>query len=119
MFKNIWQKIKQNHLLLMAVCCLVPVILVIGFLSLSKGNSNYGTWLIILLCPLLHILMMKGHKHSHTCKKESDKESPGEAEYKCPECGLKYQEKEWAEKCEAWCKEHKSCNLEITKYAIK
>lgn len=39
--------------------------------------------------------------------------------YKCPECGLPYEEKEWAEKCEAWCKKHKSCNLEITKYAIK
>jgi len=32
---------------------------------------------------------------------------------------LEYQEKEWAEKCEAWCKEHKSCNLKITKHAIK
>ncbi len=39
--------------------------------------------------------------------------------YKCPECGLEYKEKEWAEKCEQWCKEHKSCNLEITKHAVK
>ena len=39
--------------------------------------------------------------------------------YKCPECGYWYKEKEWAEKCEAWCKEHKSCNLEITKHAVK
>ncbi len=37
----------------------------------------------------------------------------------CEECGLKYKDKNWAEKCEAWCKEHKSCNLEITKHAIK
>lgn len=39
--------------------------------------------------------------------------------YQCPECGLKYREKEIVEKCEAWCQEHKSCNLEIIKYAVK
>jgi len=32
---------------------------------------------------------------------------------------LKYAEKEIAEKCQAWCSEHKSCNLDITKYAVK
>lgn len=37
----------------------------------------------------------------------------------CPECGFKYKEKEWADKCEAWCKEHHSCNLEITSHAEK
>jgi len=39
--------------------------------------------------------------------------------YRCSECGLGYKEKEIAEKCQAWCKEHKSCNLDIIKYAIK
>ena len=39
--------------------------------------------------------------------------------YECPECHLKYKEKEWAEKCEAWCREHQSCNLEITAHAEK
>lgn len=47
--------------------------------------------------------------------------------YQCSECGLKYADdstslvtgKEWAEKCEAWCKEHKSCNLEIIEHAVK
>lgn len=38
--------------------------------------------------------------------------------YKCEECGFTYAEKEWAEKCEAWCREHKSCNLEITSHAV-
>lgn len=36
----------------------------------------------------------------------------------CPECGLFYEEKKWANKCQAWCKEHKSCNLEITSHAV-
>jgi hypothetical protein len=39
--------------------------------------------------------------------------------YQCEECGLKYPDKDITERCEAWCKEHKSCNLEITKQAIK
>ena len=39
--------------------------------------------------------------------------------YKCPECGLEYKEKEWAKKCESWCREHQSCNLDIIKYAEK
>ena len=38
--------------------------------------------------------------------------------YRCPECNLLYKEKEIAEKCEAWCREHKSCNLDIIKEAV-
>jgi rubrerythrin len=37
--------------------------------------------------------------------------------YVCEKCGFHYAGKEWAEKCEAWCKEHPSCNLEIIQYA--
>jgi len=33
--------------------------------------------------------------------------------YICRECGFEYKDKSWAEKCEKWCKEHNSCNLEI------
>lgn len=39
--------------------------------------------------------------------------------YQCEECGLKYENKEIAEKCQDWCQEHKSCNLEIIKYATQ
>ena len=39
--------------------------------------------------------------------------------FQCEECGFKYQEKEWAEKCEAWCQEYHACNLEIIKHAIQ
>ena len=39
--------------------------------------------------------------------------------YQCPECGLHYENNEQTKKCEAWCKEHKSCNLEITSHAIE
>ncbi len=39
--------------------------------------------------------------------------------YKCTECGLHYKEKEWADKCKAWCSEHSSCSIEIIKHSIK
>ena len=38
--------------------------------------------------------------------------------YKCKECGFRYKDKEWAEKCEAWCKKHQSCNLEIIAHGM-
>jgi len=39
--------------------------------------------------------------------------------YKCEICGFSYADKDWAEKCQAWCKEHNSCNTEIIKHAVK
>lgn len=39
--------------------------------------------------------------------------------YQCPECGFHYQDTALAKKCEAWCREHKSCSIEITTYAIE
>lgn len=39
--------------------------------------------------------------------------------YQCEECGLKYEDKKIAEKCQAWCREHKSCNLDLIKHAVK
>ena len=38
--------------------------------------------------------------------------------YTCLECGLSYINKDLAKKCEDWCKQHDSCNLEITKHAV-
>ncbi|MBI5072876.1 hypothetical protein HZA99_03590 [Candidatus Woesearchaeota archaeon] len=38
--------------------------------------------------------------------------------YRCSICHFQYKTKAWAEKCEQWCKIHKSCNMDITKYAI-
>ena len=45
--------------------------------------------------------------------------------YQCEACGFHYADdstslitgKEQAEKCEKWCREHNSCNLEITAQA--
>jgi hypothetical protein len=39
--------------------------------------------------------------------------------FQCKECGLHYEDKATAEKCAGWCREHMSCNLDITKHSIE
>jgi len=41
-----------------------------------------------------------------------------EKHFECEECGFKYKDKAWAEKCEKWCKEKHSCNIEIIAHAV-
>ncbi len=42
----------------------------------------------------------------------------GRTYHQCEECKLMYAKKAIAEQCQAWCREHKSCNIEITKHAV-
>ena len=111
MANTFWQKVKQRPLLLIG--CLVGVLLIV---FLVGRQSNNWFWLIILLCPLLHLLLMKDHG-SHPLPPQRSRAEV--AKFQCPVCKLWYAEKEWAERCQAWCLEHQSCNLEITKHAIK
>ena len=39
--------------------------------------------------------------------------------YYCEDCKLVYESIDWAEKCEDWCRENNSCNVEITSHSIK
>lgn len=38
--------------------------------------------------------------------------------YICEECNFAYKDRKTAEKCEAYCKKHHSCSIDITKYAV-
>jgi len=71
--------------------------------------ASYSWILLALACPLSMMFMMAS-MHGH------DK---SERLFVCPECGLSYPDVEWAKKCATWCKEHKSCNLEIIKHSVK
>ncbi len=53
---------------------------------------------------------------NHDCCSD---EKEGEKLYPCPECGLQYKDKQRAEQCEVWCREHHTCNIEITSHAIE
>lgn len=39
--------------------------------------------------------------------------------YVCEECGLAYEERTWAERCEEYCGKHNACSLEITSHAVE
>ena len=43
----------------------------------------------------------------------------GKNYFVCEECGFYYETEDLAQKCEAFCKEHNSCSLEITKHAVQ
>ncbi|MBI1973954.1 hypothetical protein HYS54_04015 [Candidatus Micrarchaeota archaeon] len=49
----------------------------------------------------------------------SQSSKSGSTVFSCEECGFAYAENEWARKCEGWCRAHKSCNLEITRHALR
>lgn len=72
--------------------------------------ANYSWILLALLCPLSMMFMMAGMNHGDSTSKKV---------FVCPECSMSYEDAEWAKKCAAWCKEYKSCNLEITEHSIK
>ena len=42
----------------------------------------------------------------------------GKTYHQCSECKLMYPKKNLAEECETWCREHKTCNIEIIKHAV-
>ncbi len=57
-------KVKENHFLAMILCCAVPLAAISG-LSLLGLLGSWGYYALILLCPLMHIVMMRGMHKSH------------------------------------------------------
>lgn len=53
-------KIFQNHPLAMILCCAIPLALIVIF-SLTGSLGSWGYYALFLLCPLLHVFMMRGH----------------------------------------------------------
>ena len=72
-FKELYNKIKNNHALMMALCCGIPLLLLFAAVYLFGISKSYLYWFIILLCPLMHIWMINNmHKYS-----EKNKEKEG------------------------------------------
>ncbi len=52
-----------KHVVIMLLCCLIPLA---GFFMVSAFNvplSGLGTLALVLMCPLMHLLMMRGMSH--------------------------------------------------------
>jgi len=66
--KLVLTKIRENHALAMILCC---AILIVGILALSSVGilGSWGYLALILICPVGHVLMMRGmHSSSKDCK---------------------------------------------------
>jgi hypothetical protein len=68
MFNSLFAKIKQNHFLAMAICCATPLIAILALSSLGVLGS-WGYYALLLLCPLGHLLMMRGMHAGHEAAK--------------------------------------------------
>ncbi len=86
-----------------------------GFLH--HGHASWLGWLYLTMIAIVVVLQFSAFTKDVVNYRKNLSEN--KKLYRCPECGFEYKEKEWAEKCGDWCKEHKSCNLEITKHAVK
>jgi len=64
MIKLLLEKIKKNHALAMILCCGIPIV---GIMALSFFGilGSWGYYALILVCPVGHLLMMRG-MHSNS-----------------------------------------------------
>jgi O-antigen ligase len=62
MLKAMFEKIKQNPFLAMALCCGLPLVAIYAFSALGLQGllGKWGIYALVLLCPLAHIWMMRG-----------------------------------------------------------
>jgi len=63
MKKAIWINIKKNHFMMMIICCAAPLV-AISVMASSGILGSWGYYAIFLLCPLLHVFIMRKHSSS-------------------------------------------------------
>lgn len=53
---------KHKHTLMMVLGCVIPILL-LGILWIAGVSQNILSFGILLLCPVMHLVMMKNMKH--------------------------------------------------------
>ncbi len=67
--KSWTQRIKQNHFLMMVLCCIIPLAVLLIAVNYFGLSRSYLFWFVLLLCPVTHYFMMKVmHKQAEDTK---------------------------------------------------
>jgi len=74
-FRRWYESVRHNHLLMMLICCALPLLLLFVAVSIFSLSNSYLYWSVLLLCPLMHFFMMK---HMHSDKKDGKDKKGGE-----------------------------------------
>ena len=61
----------KKHLVLMLLCCLIPIGIILGLRAFGVVPNTTAYLLVMLLCPLLHVLMMGSMHGEHAADKDS------------------------------------------------
>lgn len=56
----------KKHLFIMILCCLIPIAALVAIFILNVPLSTTLLVLIVLLCPLSHLLMMLFMRHDES-----------------------------------------------------
>lgn len=63
---------KKSHVLLMLLCCLIPVVGLVLVYIFKMPLNNVLFYGMVLLCPLSHLLMMRFMDHDHSSEQHAD-----------------------------------------------
>lgn len=67
---------KEKHVFLMILCCLVPLGVVLALLAI--GGGGWAIYSLFLLCPLLHIFLMREHADLDRSRNPKDNSRPAQ-----------------------------------------
>lgn len=66
---------RNKHMLLMLACCLVPLAALGGVYLFHVSASSVLIYGLVLLCPALHFVMMRGMMGGHSHHEEQPAEA--------------------------------------------